>query len=117
MVYHAKNGHQHFDVEVLDCSSRLDASTMVRIKQRVNQFVKRNHIRVLLDLARTQHVDLAGLGILIEKLRTLRALNGDIKLCNLRRQVLETFRLVGVSKLIESYDSREEAIRSFCCPQ
>ncbi len=117
MVYHAKNGHQYFDVEVLDCSSRLDASTMVKMKQRMNQFVKKNHTKVLLDMCRTRHVELAGLGILIERLRILRALNGDIKLCNLNRQVLETLRLVGVSRLMESYDSREEALRSFCCPQ
>lgn len=117
MVYHAKNGHQQFDVEVLDCSSRLDASTMVKIKQRMNRFVKRNHTKVLLDLEKTRHVDLAGLGILIERLRILRALNGDIKLCNLRRQVSEMLRLVGVSRLMESYESREEALRSFCCLQ
>lgn len=117
MVYHAKSGHAEFDVEVLDCSSRLDASEMVRIKQRMNLWLKKNHIRILLDLARTRQVDLAGLGILIERLRMLRSLNGDIKLCNLRRQVSDTLRLVGVSRLLESYESREEALRSFCCPQ
>jgi anti-anti-sigma factor len=117
MVYHAKNGNMQFDVEVLDCSNRLDATTMVKLKQRLNQFVKRNHKNVLIDLSKTKHVDLAGLGILIERLRSFRALNGDIKLCNLNRQVFDTFRLVGVSKLIETYESREEALRSFCCPQ
>ena len=117
MVYHATNGQEEFDVEVLDCENKLDASTMVKLKQRMNLFVKRNRKNVLLDLAKTRQVDLAGLGLLIERLRTLRALNGDIKLCNIRRQVSDTLRLVGVSKLIESYDSREEALRSFCCPQ
>lgn len=117
MVYHAKNGHEEFDVEVLDCSSRLDASEMVRIKQRMNLWVKRQRTRILLDLTRTRHVDLAGLGILIDRLRILRSLNGDIKLCNLRRQVSEMLRLVGVSRLLETYESREEALRSFCCPQ
>ena len=117
MVYHAKNGHQYVDVDILDCSARLDAIAMVGLKQRLNRLVKRNHTKVLLDLSRTQHVDLAGLGILIERLRSFRALNGDIKVCNLRRRVSETFRLVGVSKLIESYDSREEAVRSFACLQ
>lgn len=117
MVYHAKNRHQQFNVEVLDCDRRLDASAMVRLKQRMNQFVKKNHTRVLIDMSRTQQVDLAGLGLLIERLRMLRTLNGDIKLCNLRRQVADMLRLVGVSRLMEAYDSREEALRSFCCLQ
>lgn len=117
MVYHAKNGHQNFDVEVLDCDTRLDASAMVRIKQRLNQFVKKNRTRVLIDMARTRQIDLAGLGLLIERLRMVRNLNGDIKLCNMRRQVSEMLRLVGVSRLMEAYESREEALRSFCCLQ
>lgn len=117
MVYHAKNGHQRFDVDILDCSSRLDASSMVKIRQRVNQLVRKNHTKVLLDLTRTRHVDLAGLGILVERLRMVRSLNGDIKLCHLRRTISDMLRLVGVSKLIEAYGSREEAIRSFMCPQ
>jgi anti-anti-sigma factor len=117
MVYHARIGSQAIDVEILDCTGRLDASAMVKLKNRMNHFVKKNRIKVLLDLSRTHHVDLAGLGILIERLRMLRSLNGDIKLCNLRRQVSDTLRLVGVSRLLESYDSREEALRSFCCPQ
>jgi len=117
MVYHARNdrgGEKVMPVEILTCSTRLDAAAMVKIKQRMNQLLRRNHKKVLLDLVKTRQVDLAGLGILIERIKLLRSLDGDVKLCNLHRQVSETFRMVGVSKLIESYSSKEEALRSFC---
>ena len=71
------------------------------------------HRYVLLDLSDAKHVDLAGLGILVERIKTLRENDGDIKLCHVKPQVYDTFCLVGVSKLIESFETEEEAIRSF----
>ena len=105
---HAKDG-----VDILRCKGDMNATAMVTFKNKVSRLMRRNHKRVLLDLNRTKHVDLAGLGILVERIKKIRSIDGDIKLCNVPPQVRETFRLVGVSKLIESYTSEEEAIRSF----
>ncbi|MBU1863109.1 MAG: STAS domain-containing protein [Candidatus Omnitrophica bacterium] len=101
------------DVKVLRCKGDLNASVMVSIKNQVSKLMNRNRKHVLLDLSKTEHVDLAGLGILVERIKKVRAADGDIKLCNVQPQVSETFRLVGVSKLIESFKSEDEAIRSF----
>ena len=100
-------------VDVLRCRGDLNASSMVLIKNKVSRLMHKNRKNVLLDLGKTQHVDLAGLGILVERIKKIRSVDGDIKLCNVRPQVLQTFCLVGVSKLIESFESEEEAIRSF----
>lgn len=105
-------------VDILKCAGDLNANGMVRIKNKLTRLMERNHINLLIDLRDARHVDLAGLGILIERLKRIRAMNGDIKLYNLKPQVSETFRMVGVDNLIESYGSKEEALRSFetvCC--
>lgn len=75
--------------------------------------MENNHKNVVLDMKKVKHVDLAGLGILVERIKQIRSVNGDIKLCNVQPQVDATFRLVGVSKLIESFSTEEEALRSF----
>lgn len=100
-------------VDVLKCRGDLNASCMVSIKNKLTRLMNRKHRYMLLDLEKTKHIDLAGLGILVERLRKVRSLKGDIKLCNLRPQVSETFRMVGVSKLIDSYSTKEEALESF----
>lgn len=100
-------------VDVLRCQGDLNATAMVTFKNKVSRLMNKNHKNVLLDLKKTQHVDLAGLGILVERIRKIRSVDGDIKLCNVQPHVYETFRLVGVSKLIETYGSEEEAMRSF----
>jgi serine/threonine-protein kinase RsbW len=100
-------------VEVLNCSSALDADEMVSIKNRMNRLISRNQKNVVLDMSQTSSIDLVSLGILVERLRTLRSLNGDIKFCNIRPEVHEVLQLVGLNGLMESYGSREEALASF----
>lgn len=113
MVYMAGSGMKQFPMDVLTCTDRLDANSMVSLKKSMNGMIKKNRKRVLLDLSKTQQVDLAGLGILIDRIKHLRAMNGDLKVFNISQQVREVFRMVGVSNLIEAFDSREAAIRSF----
>jgi len=79
-------------VEVLVCGGNLDATHMVQLRDKMTRLMGRNRKRVLIDLHKARNVDLAGLGILVERLRKFRKLHGDIRLCNLRPNVLETFR-------------------------
>lgn len=100
-------------VEVLRFQGDLDASEMIKIKNRLTRLLNKNHKKLLLDLKLAKRVELAGLGILVDRLMKVRAQKGDIKLCNLRPEVEKTFRMIGVSDLMESFHSEEEAIRSF----
>lgn len=100
-------------VEVLRFQGDLNAQEMVKIKNRLTRLLNQNHKKMILDLKAARHVELAGLGILVDRLMKVRAQKGDIKLFNMRPEVEQTFRMVGVSDLMESFRSEEEAIRSF----
>ena len=100
-------------VDVLRFQGDLNASEMIKIKSRLTRLLNKNHKKLLLDLKQAKHVELAGLGILVDRLMKVRAQKGDIKLCNLRPEVQRTFQMIGVSSLMESFHSEEEAIRSF----
>lgn len=103
-------------VDVFRFEGDLSAAEMVRVKSRLTRLLHRNHKRLLLDLKRARRVELAALGILVDRLMMVRARKGDIKLCNLRPEVEHALRLVGVNNLIEFFNSEEEAIRSFAAP-
>ncbi len=100
-------------VDILKFQGDLNATEMIKMKSRVTRLLNKNHKKLLLDLKDARHVELAGLGILVDRLMKVRARKGDIKLCNLRPEVEQTFRMIGVSDLMESFRSEEEAIRSF----
>ena len=100
-------------VEILRFQGDLDAAEMIKLKNRFTRLLNSHHKKLLLDLKRARRVELAGLGILVDRLMKLRARKGDIKLCNIRPEVEKTLQLIGVSGLMESFHSEEEAIRSF----
>ncbi len=110
MVYHART---KVGVDVLRFNGDLDALSMIKMKDRMNRLLNKNHKRLLLDLKETRHVELAGVGILVDRLRKVREQNGDIKLFNLRPEIERTFQIIGVNGLMETFSSEEEAVRSF----
>ena len=110
MVYHAR---AKIGVEILRLDGDLNVLSMIKMKGRMNRLLNKNHKRLLLDLSETRRVELAGIGMLVDRLRKVREQKGDIKLCSLRPEVEKTFRLIGVNGLMEAYSTQEEAIRSF----
>jgi len=100
-------------VDILRFQGDLNASEMIKIKNRLTRLLNKNHKKLLLDLSEAKRVELAGLGILVDRLMKVRAVHGDIKLIHMRPEVEKAFRMIGVGDLMESFCSEEDAIRSF----
>ena len=107
------NGNGRTPVNIVRCPGDLNASSMVQLKTLFNRLINQNHKFFLLDLTEASHADLAGLGILIDRIRKVRSVKGDIRLFNLRPEVAEILRMIGLNRIIETYPTEEEARRSF----
>ena len=107
------NGNGRIAVNVVRCSGDLNATQMVQMKSRFSRLLNQKHKFLLLDLRDAYHADLAGLGILVDRIRKVRSLKGDIRLFNLRPEVQEILRIIGLNQVIASYSTEEEARRSF----
>ena len=66
--------------------------------------------KTVLKLANVEFVDSAGLGAVVASLKRLRAMNGDMKICNVHKSVRALFELVRMHKLVDIYNTREEAL-------
>ena len=100
-------------VDILRFEGDLSVGEMVKMKNRLTRLLNKNHKHLLFDLRYARHVELAGLGMLVDRLRSIRAQKGDIKLCNIRPEVKSALNMIGVGGLIESFQTEEEALRSF----
>jgi anti-sigma B factor antagonist len=69
--------------------------------------------KIVLDVGELQFVDSAGIGALLSLVKNLSASEGEIRLCNVTKQVRGLLELVRVDRFLKIYDSREEAIASF----
>ena len=109
----AYRSREKMGVEILRFQGDLNASEMIRIKSRLNRLLNRNQRKLVLDLKNTRRVELAGLGILVDRLMKARAGKGEVKLCNLRPEVEKTLQMIGVGSLMQSFHTEEEALKSF----
>ena len=100
-------------VNVVRCSGDLNATQMVSMKDRFSRLMNQNRRFFLLDLKEAVHADLAGLGILVDRIRKVRSLKGDIRLFNIRPEVSHILNMIGLNQIIETYSTEEEARRSF----
>ena len=110
---HRLNGNGKSAVNIMRCPGKLDAAKMVQMKSRFNRLLNQNRRFFLLDLKETQHADLAGLGILVDRLQKIRSLKGDIRLFNISPEVSQILQIIGLNQIIGTYTNEEEAVRSF----
>ncbi len=100
-------------VGILICRGNLNAESMVRFKNQLARLVNKNRTHLVLDLANAKQADFSGLGILIERLQKVRAMRGDIRMVHVQPGVSKTFERAGVHQMIESFESKQDAIRSY----
>ena len=93
-------------------TEELDASNSDEFKREVGQLLEATG-KLVLDLARLRFVDSSGLGAFISCLRKANAKGGDVKLCNMSKQVRAAFELVRLHRIFAIYDTKQEAVQSF----
>ena len=90
----------------------LDAGNVAALKRDVAPVLEA-HTKVLLDLSGMRFLDSSGLGFFLSCLRKVMAKGGDLKLCGMSEQVRAVFELLRMQRILEIYDTREDALRAF----
>lgn len=90
----------------------LDASNAMEFKESIPRIIEQSS-QAVFDMSAVQFIDSAGCGSLITTLRRLNEAGGALKLCDIRKQVRSVLELVRMHKIIDIYNTREEALRSF----
>ncbi len=91
---------------------RLDASTVKEFKDNVAASVDPKS-KVVFDMSQLQFVDSTGLAAIVSFLKQSKAAGGDLKLCGLSQSVQKLFELVRLHKIVNIFNTKEEAINAF----
>ena len=103
------------NVSVLKVSGNLDTSTSKLLKKALMELIKEEHYNIVVDMQKVVQINYMGVGTLLERLRQVRKLNGDLKLAGLSRLTRKGLSMVGASKVFETYPNEEDAVASFVC--
>lgn len=102
------------DVTILRLTGRLvlfEGDAILR--QYVDDLVRQGRVKLLLDFAAVTYIDSAGVGMLIAKYLSVRRKGGDLKLLQLTARSLLVMTITKLFTVFETFDSEEDALRSF----
>ena len=90
----------------------LDASTVAEFKAAMKEHLTEK-TNLLLDMNEQQFIDSSGCGALLSCLREITSVGGNLKLCGVQKSVRVIFELVRMHRIIDIYNTREEALESY----
>ncbi|MDM8539842.1 STAS domain-containing protein [Desulfococcaceae bacterium HSG9] len=76
-------------------------------------FILQRSNKQVFDMRHVKFFDSSGCGVLLTCLKTLTNSGGDLKLCRIHKSVLTLFELLRIHRIVEIFNTREEAVQSF----
>lgn len=96
-------------ISVLYLSGFLDAHTAPKFEDGLQNLIKEDRVKIIVNLKNLDYISSAGLGVFMGFIEEIREKGGDIKLSNLSQKVYKVFDLLGFPALYEIYDDETQA--------
>lgn len=105
---------KHGDVVVADLSGRLVGGIGDEILRGVvNEILAEEWRKIVLNLTGVTAIDSAGIGELVESLKTSRRLGSDLRILNLNERIRKALHLAALLPVFDVYDDEAAALASF----
>jgi anti-sigma B factor antagonist len=101
------------DIRIIDVDGDLDSYTAVDLRKELEGLQRQRNYKIVVNLSKVEYINSTAVGALVGTAKQVRRKNGDLKIYGLAENLQRTFDLVGASKVVELYDSENEAVASF----
>jgi anti-sigma B factor antagonist len=102
------------DVTILDLKGKMTLGEGDELlKDKVNSVVSQGHKKIVLNLGDVPYIDSAGLGEIVRTYTTVSRQQGKLKLLNVSKRVYDLLVITKLLTIFDSYESEEDAVRSF----
>ena len=92
----------------------LDESNIQIIGNQLFSLVDEDHRqKIVLDFTNVEYLSSAALGKLITMDKKVKAAGGKLRLCSIRSDILEVFKITRLDKLFTIRENREKALEGF----
>ena len=95
---------------VIAVSGEIDVYTAPRLREAIVSLTDAGNYRLIVDMEGVEFLDSTGLGVLVGGLKRVRAHDGVIDLVCTQGRILRIFRITGLSRVFNIYDSVDEAL-------
>ena len=94
----------------------LDRATLreaEELKFNVTEKMNAGYNKLIIDLTSVEFIDSTFLGVIVNSLKKVAKMGGDLKLVGFRPAVRSMFELTRLFRVFESYSELQDAIKSF----
>jgi stage II sporulation protein AA (anti-sigma F factor antagonist) len=96
---------------IIRLNEELDHHNAIRIREKADRLIDRNNIKhIIFDFSGAGFMDSAGIGVIMGRYRKVIFIGGKTAVANVNSAVDRIFRLSGLYKIIEKYDTVEAAL-------
>lgn len=102
-----------FDIALLNVTGYVDTTTCQELAQYLEKLIEKKHFHIIINLEGVSYISSAGWGVFMGEIKNVRDKGGDIKIVQLPAEVFEVFQMLEFNRILNHYDTVEEAIDEF----
>ena len=95
---------------IIKIKGRMDAITSPELEQECTKWIEAGEKLLIIDLAELEYISSAGLRSILSTAKALKAIQGEIRFCNLTGMVQEVFSISGFSSMFPIFDTLDSAL-------
>lgn len=100
---------------VIRLNDELDHHNAIQIREKADKLIDRNNIKhIVFDFSGASFMDSAGIGVVMGRYKKVIFLGGKTAVANVSSPVDRIFKLSGLYKIIEKFDTVDAALKSMC---
>jgi stage II sporulation protein AA (anti-sigma F factor antagonist) len=97
---------------IIKLNEELDHHNAIQIRNKADKLIERNHVKhIIFDFSGSGFMDSAGIGVIMGRYKKVIFIGGKIAVASVNSAVDRIFRLSGLYKIIDKYDSVEIALK------
>ena len=99
---------------IIRLNGELDHHNAIRIREEADKIIDRNRIKhIIFDFTDSGFMDSAGIGVIMGRYRKVIFIGGKTAVANVNSVVDRIFRISGLYKIIDKYDTVETALNIY----
>jgi anti-sigma B factor antagonist len=101
------------DIALISIIGYVDTTTCQELAKLIQNLIKQKRFQIVADLGGVSYISSAGWGVFVGEIKNIRDQGGDFKIVQMNSEVFEVFEMLEFNRILNYYDSIEEAINEF----
>lgn len=101
------------DIALFRVKGYIDTQTCTEMLGKITSVLQQGTFHLIVDMGQVHYVSSAGWGVFVGEIKGIRENGGDLKIVEMTPEVYDVFEMLEFNRILEYYDSLEEAIDDF----